>query len=173
MLKFLLLSLNEYKMDFKVTVIPLVQWNRQIRQRAQAYKRRRKFWARNSTTKPNASLTRFHQILNLGIKSQPTSLVKICRAMTFVVVHQENLGRGEEAEHGNIWSPRTLPEGKRIQGPSSRRVGRRWPASPAENWNWEGVKTFFFFFFAPALLAFCVNTVVLYLFKKQLPTFPH
>ena len=49
----------------------------------------------------------------------------VCAALKFAPDHQENLGRGEEAEHGNLWRPRTFPEGKRIQGQRSRRVERR------------------------------------------------
>lgn len=56
---------------------------------------------------------------------RPASSVKVCAALKFAVDHQENLGRGKEAEHGNIWRPRTFPEGTRIQGPRSRRVKHR------------------------------------------------
>lgn len=56
---------------------------------------------------------------------RPRSSVRVCAALNFVVDHQENLGRGEEAEHGNIWRPRTFPEGKRIQSQRPRRVEHR------------------------------------------------
>lgn len=55
---------------------------------------------------------------------RPTPSVKVCAGLK-IVDPQENLGGGEEAQHGNIWSPRTFPEGKRIQGQRSWRVEHR------------------------------------------------
>lgn len=124
----------------------LLQWKRPTVLRTWRWKRRNS-WETSSTTKPNVSLTTSRPTSNPGMDFlRPTSSLKVCASLKFVVNYQENLGRGEEAEHGDIWRPRTFPEGKGIWSQRSWRPGDHSPANPAKNWKWGGVKTFFFSF---------------------------